>query len=249
MQTSLKPEEDYLDEDKPLKLLVKKQNFCVLSMLTPNAFPESKREQYGDQKILGVKIRGVFETYEDAKSHADRLQKQDKFHNIFVGEVGKWLPFNVDIATMETEDDPVYREQALNQYMKAYKDCLKEEEIEEKERKEQTLKANNAKVVTGQTDAPECTGIGCPEIAPPGTVPESLTKSSLSNETEPTYESQVQKIEDLKNADESELDQKINSTQQEKSKIVSELEESKNNLKELETKLATINQIYADLKK
>ena len=27
--TSLKPEEDYLDEDKPLKYMVKKQNFCT----------------------------------------------------------------------------------------------------------------------------------------------------------------------------------------------------------------------------
>ena len=33
MQTSLKPDEDYLDEDKPLKQLVKKQNFCVLSIV------------------------------------------------------------------------------------------------------------------------------------------------------------------------------------------------------------------------
>ena len=100
-------------------------------MLTPNAFPENKRDQYADQKVLGVKIRGVFETYEEAKARSDTLQKLDKYHNIFVGEIGKWLPFNVDIATMETEDDPVYREQSLNQYMKAYKDCLKEEEVEE----------------------------------------------------------------------------------------------------------------------
>ena len=255
MQSSLKPEEDYLDEDKPLKLLVKKQNYCVLSMLTPNAFPESKRGEYKDQKILGIKIRGVFETYEDAKTHADKLQKQDKFHNIFVGEIGKWLPFNVDIASMETDDDPVYREQALNQYMKAYKDCLKEEEVEEKDRKEQTLKANNAKVVTGKTDAPECTGIGCPEITPPGTVPLSSCKSestsvvSESNDSGPTYESEVQKIDNLKDAQESELENKINSSQQEKSKIVSELEDSKSNLKELESKLATITQIYAELKK
>ena len=33
MQSSLKPEEDYLDEDKPFKQMVKKQNFYVLSML------------------------------------------------------------------------------------------------------------------------------------------------------------------------------------------------------------------------
>ena len=29
MQSSLKPEEDFLDEDKPFKQMVKKQHFCV----------------------------------------------------------------------------------------------------------------------------------------------------------------------------------------------------------------------------
>jgi hypothetical protein len=269
MQSSLKPEEDHLDEDKPFKQMVKKQNFCVLSMLTPNSFPENKRDQYKDQKILGVKIRGVFETYEEAKTRSEQLQKNDKHHNIFVGEVGKWLPFNVDIATMETEDDPVYREQALNQYMKAYKDCLKEEEVEEKERKEQTLKATNAKVVTGQTDAPDYTGIGCPEITPPGIVPQSMKESkSVSNSTqsnesnsslelelesesqlESQTQSQTQKVEELRHPKNINIDEQINTTQAEKSKIVVELEESKNNLKELESKLSAINQMYVDLKK
>ena len=260
MQSSLKPEEDYLDEDKPLKQVVKKQNFCVISMLTPNSFPENKRDQFKDQKILGIKIRGVYETYEEAKNRADQLQKQDKYHNIFVGEVGKWLPFNVDISTMETDDDPVYREQALNQYMKAYKDCLKEEEVEEKDRKEQTLKANNAKVVTGLSDAPDYTGIGCPEMFSPGTVPPSsvsvpvsLTETETETETENedgvTLESENRKIDDLKNEDNLNIDNQIKNTQLEKSKIVVELEESKNNLKELESKLESINQIYLDLKK
>jgi hypothetical protein len=254
MQSSLKQNEDYLDEDKPFKQSIKKQNYCVISMLTPNAFPESKREQYKDQKILGIKVRGVFENYEEAKQRADVLQKQDKYHNIFVGEVGKWLPFNVDISTMETDDDPVYREQALNQYMKAYKDSLKEEEVEEHERKEQNLKANNAKVVTGQTDAPEATGIGCPEITPMGVIPNSSKESKESNVSKESKESNVsQKIEILNNPNDIaaniEVNKNIQTTQEEKSKIVIELEDSKNNIKELETKLSAINQIYADLKK
>jgi hypothetical protein len=161
---------------------------------------------------------------------------------------------------MQTEDDPVYREQALNQYMKAYKDCLKEEEIEERDRKEQTLKANNAKVVTGQTDAPDYTGIGCPEIAPPGIIPSSkmrqetndsleLEEVNSSEENGPTMESQNKKVDILRSTKDIEIDEQINSSQTEKSKIVVELEDSKNNLKELESKLAAINQIYCDLKK
>ncbi len=241
--SSLKPDEDFLDEDKPLSQLVKKQNFCVISMLTPNAFPETKREEYKDQKILGVKVRGVFETYEQAKARSEQLQKLDKFHNIFVGEVGKWLPFNVDISTMQTEDDPVYREKSLNTYMKAYKDSLKEEEVEEKQRKDEALKG--AKIVTGQTDAPAYTGIGNPEPSIPGQVPPPV-------EQELTEEEQNEKVKKYATEGETEevnVDEQINQTKQERSKIEQDLKESKNNMKELEDKLATINQLYADLKK
>jgi len=249
--SNLKPDEDYLDEDKPFRHMVKKQNFCILSMLTPNSFPESKREEFKEQKILGVKVRGVFETYDEAKKQAELLQKQDKFHNIFVGEVGKWLPFNVDIATMQTEEEPVYREKSLNTYMKAYKDSLKEEEVSEKQRKDEQLKG--AKVVTGKTDAPASTGIGSTEPCAPGTVPEtfgtgeddSVTKDEADEPAEP-----AEPDESTTNLGNDEnVDEQIAKTTSNKNKIEEDLEKSKNNLKDLEEKLSTINQIYADLKK
>ncbi len=232
--SSLKPEEDYLDEDKPFSHLVKKQNFTVISMLTPNCFPEDKREQYKDQKILGIKVRGVFESYEDAKSHSEKLQKLDKFHNIFVGEIGKWLPFDVDISNMQTEEDPVYREKSLNQYMKAYKESLKEEEVTEKERKEEQLKG--AKVVTGNTDAPVGTGIGSTNITPAGVVPSSSVTDDLN-------------VEDVEDVEDDKTSSQLKKANQDKVKIEEDLEESKNNMKELQSKLETINQIYSELKK
>jgi len=237
--SSLKPEEDYLDEDKPFVQLVKKQNFTVISMLTPNCFPEDKREQYKDQKILGIKVRGVFERYEDAKSHSEKLQQLDKFHNIFVGEVGKWLPFDVDISNMQTEEDPVYREKSLNQYMKAYKDTLKEEEVSEKERKEEQLKGAN--VVTGKMNAPAGTGLGSTEITPAGVVPSS-TKEDTGDEIE------VIDVEDDEDEDDK-VSKQLKAAKNDKIKIEEDLEESKNNMKELQSKLETINQIYSELKK
>ena len=51
MQSETNSNEDYLDEDKPLRELVKKQNFCVISMLTPNSFPENKRGKHFIQFI------------------------------------------------------------------------------------------------------------------------------------------------------------------------------------------------------
>jgi hypothetical protein len=248
--SSLDPKEDYLDEDKPFRHMIKKQNFCIISMLTPNAFPESKREEYKDQKILGIKVRGVFETYDEAKKQAEQLQKLDKFHNIFVGEVGKWLPFDVDISKTETEDDPVYREKSLNTYMKAYKDSLKEEEVEEKQRKDESLKG--VKVVTGQTDAPASTGIGRTEPSFPGQVPgENQTEESV----ERSADEHTRKVDEYANATvteteaEESVDDQINATKQDKTKIEEDLIQSKNNLKELESKLASINEMYAELKK
>ena len=241
--TSLKPEEDYLDEDKPLKYMVKKQNFCIISMLTPKSFPEEKREQFSDQKILGIKVRGVFETYEDAKTNADKLQKLDKYHNIFVGEVGKWLPFDVDISEMETEDDPVYREQALNKYMKSYKDSLHEEEIAEKERKEEKLKG--ASVINDKSEIPVETGIGTTD-----TLTEALqNKVNLDSQklnTEGTSSSeQQQKVNEYKET----LDDEIKNNEESNVKIEKELEDSKTKLKDLENKLSTIDSIYNELKK
>jgi hypothetical protein len=242
--SSLKPEEDYLDEDKPFSHLVKKQNFTVISMLTPNCFPEDKREQHKDQKILGIKVRGVFEKYEDAKAHSEKLQQLDKFHNIFVGEVGKWLPFDVDISNMQTEEDPVYREKSLNQYMKAYKDCLTEEEITEKQRKEEQLKGAN--VVTGKTNAPVGTGIGSTEITPAGVVPTMQSEEGVVSAKVDTVED-VEDVEDVEEDDQ--LSRQIKSATTDKIKIEEDLEQSKNNMKELQSKLETINQIYSELKK
>jgi len=127
--------EDHLDEDK----IIKGQSFVCLSLLTPSSFPEASREKHKDQPIMGLKIRGVYETLEEAQNRAAQLQKLDKYHNVFIGEVGKWLPFDVDLSKMQN-DNQVYREQELNNYMKAYKDALEEESAEEKKRKEELLK-------------------------------------------------------------------------------------------------------------
>jgi hypothetical protein len=251
-------EEDYLDEDKPLRHAVKKQNFCVISMLTPNAFPESRREEFKDQKILGLKIRGVFETYEEAKEQAAKLQKLDKFHNVFVGEIGKWLPFDVDISNMQTEEDSVYREKSLNTYMKAYKDTLKEEEVSEKERKDEQLKGAN--VVTGKTDAPLSTGLGTTHIGPPSSVVKKEPEPEPKPEPEPELDLesvQLKKVDEYAKVSiaeedvdcDDDIDSQIKKSNDDKIKLVNDLEESKNYMKLLEEKLSTINNIYSELKK
>ena len=75
---------DNLDEDD----IIPSQRYVCLSFISP--------EGVMNTNIRSVKVRGVFETQEEANSHCDKLQKQDKYFDVFVGECGKWLPWNPD---------------------------------------------------------------------------------------------------------------------------------------------------------
>ena len=72
----------------------------------------------GSTSIRGLKVRGVYNTHEEAKVRAQVLQRMDRSHNVFVGQVGYWLPWdpNPDGVT-ESE----YMESELNTLMKQYK--------------------------------------------------------------------------------------------------------------------------------
>ena len=81
--------------------------------------------------VRGLKVRGVYGAQQEAVSRAKKLQRNDPVHNIFVGEVGKWLPWDPnpnDVADQE------YAEDQLNTLMKKYKE---NEEAREQFQREQ----------------------------------------------------------------------------------------------------------------
>ena len=79
---------------------------------------------------------------------------------------------------------------------------------------------------------------------------EQSSASSASNTSDASSSVQSQSIESVESVkSEPTIDEQISMTQNDKLKIVAELEESKSNLKDLESKLSAINQMYADLKK
>ncbi len=81
--------------------------------------------------VRGLKVRGVYSAQAEAVNRAKKLQRSDPIHNIFVGEVGKWLPWDPnpnDVADQE------YAEDQLNTLMKKYKE---NEEAREEFHKEQ----------------------------------------------------------------------------------------------------------------
>lgn len=114
--------DDYLDEDT---ILPKEQKFVCLSYL--------KTE---DKKLRGLKIRGSFETYNEACIQAKKLQEVDKYFDVFVGEVGKWLPISSDAK------DEEFGNEQLNNIMKDYKTNQEKAKIfYEKQKNEKLVKS------------------------------------------------------------------------------------------------------------
>ena len=69
--------------------------------------------------IRGLKVRGVTGTHGEAVAMSKKLQRNDPIHNIFLGEVGKWLPWDPKPHQVQEQE---YAEDQLNTLMKRYKD-------------------------------------------------------------------------------------------------------------------------------
>ncbi len=81
--------------------------------------------------VRGLKVRGVYGAQQEAVNRAKKLQRTDPIHNIFVGEVGKWLPWDPNPNDVSDQE---YAEDQLNTLMKKYKE---NEEAREEFQKEQ----------------------------------------------------------------------------------------------------------------
>lgn len=91
----------------------------------------------------GLKIRGAFETQEEAETRCKFLRDIDPNHNIFVGKVGVWMPWNPDAYKTGRVE---YMEEELNELMskKRHNDELTKTEFEKRvrEAKETAIKEN-----------------------------------------------------------------------------------------------------------
>ncbi len=94
----------------------------------------------------GLKIRGVYETDREAKVRAQVLQRRDPSFNVFVGQVGYWLPWDPSADGVAEQE---YAEGALNTLVKKYKENIeqRDEHYEEvkREKLERIRKENEEK--------------------------------------------------------------------------------------------------------
>lgn len=92
--------------------------------------------------VRGLKVRGIYGNPKEAELKAKKLQNKDKYHNIFIGDVGKWLPWDPQPHEVAEQE---YSQDQLNNLMRKYKE---NEDNREKFFEERT-KGSNTKQVFG----------------------------------------------------------------------------------------------------
>ena len=106
------------------------QLYCCLSFLS--------NKENDTITTSGVRVGGVFETYDGACAHAKLIQQEDDRHHVFVGEVGKWLPYDPDPSSQQVEDSEYANEQ-LNTLMKGHKENMERARVFHELRKNESM--------------------------------------------------------------------------------------------------------------
>jgi hypothetical protein len=81
------------------------------------------REHAFQTSVRGLKVRGVFPTQDEAEMKCKKLREQDPNHDIFVGPVGIWIPWDPDayktgrVEHLEEELNALHKEKIKNQEM------------------------------------------------------------------------------------------------------------------------------------
>ena len=79
------------------------------------------REHAFQTSTRGLKVRGVYNTQEEAEIRCKKLREVDPHHDIFVGPVGMWIPWDPDayktgrVEFMEEELNQLHNEKLKNE--------------------------------------------------------------------------------------------------------------------------------------
>lgn len=68
--------------------------------------------------VRGVKVRGVYDSYKEAEIRSKFLQRADSKFDVFIGQVGYWLPWHPDVNKISDQE---HMNDELNTLMKEYK--------------------------------------------------------------------------------------------------------------------------------
>ncbi len=90
--------------------------------------------------MRALKVRGVYDTHKEAGIRAQVLRKKDPSFNVFVGQVGYWLPWDPECDGVPEQE---YQENQLNELVKKYKENLNNrDDLYDQMKNERIEKAN-----------------------------------------------------------------------------------------------------------
>ena len=110
------------------------------------------RENNFTTSIRGIKVRGVFDTVEEAKNRCEFLKKVDNKFDIYISQVGCWCPWAPNPNDLENQE---YSETQLNTLMKQYKQNMNERDEVFDKRKTDIIAASAKKTGDIATDLAE----------------------------------------------------------------------------------------------
>lgn len=94
--------------------------------------------------VRGIKVRGSYNSKEEAVARSKKLQRMDPLHNIYVADVGKWLPWDPEPSEISEQE---YAEEKLNTLMKKYKENEEARDMFERENRSKATQGSKKKVV------------------------------------------------------------------------------------------------------
>ena len=99
--------------------------------------------------MRGIKVRGVFDTIEEARNRSEFLKRFDDKFNIYIAQVGCWCPWSPNPDALENQE---YSETQLNTLMKQYKQNMEEKDTIFDERKKANIESAASKSKKETTD-------------------------------------------------------------------------------------------------
>lgn len=228
---------DHLTEDPPIP----GQLWCCVSFLSPEGIKNCS--------LRGLKIRGVFGTKQEADKKAEELQKLDPDFHVFVGEVGKWLPWDPEPSSIE---DNKYQEEELNNLMKGYKDNLEKSkqlhdervktEIAKAKKEQEEVRAKRSQAVEVEPTVDNVLDPHNSDVAR-DKLRKKLEEKRNRQNAEKTRELQKSEAvlkheEELLKAEKAHLDE-----------VTEQAKQAEANLGTIDDKLAKIQELYAKLNK
>lgn len=114
----IKEEEDRLKESS-MEVEDDYKNFLDKHEERVNA--RFNRENDFQTSVRGIKVRGSFSTQEEAERHCKKMRERDPAHDIYLGQVGMWMPFEPNayktgkVEFLEPELNRLHEEKIKNE--------------------------------------------------------------------------------------------------------------------------------------